>query len=190
MSEREKSIEFLISQQVVNAEFYNTVCQQVPLLSKFMMDKFKSFLSDTYFTDLERQTMLMQFFEKQTNIDIIKEIVDYVQGCECKDDYTKVVLEWSYHNSEKIIKSNLAKVDGAFLYGKKRKNSSSSTSSLSNGINRIIKPQSISEAILDSLSTLNIELIASDEDGGYDDGDDDNGNDNDNGGDDGKGGLK
>ena len=169
MSEREKSIEFLISQQVVNAEFYNTVCQQTPLLSKLMMDKFKTFLDDTYFTDLERQTMLMQFFEKHTNIDIIKEIVDYVQNCECKDDYTKVVLEWSYHNSEKIVKLNLAKVDGAFLYGKRRSNLGNSNNNI---VNRIVKPPSISETLLDSLNPLNIEYIDEEDDNGGDGGDD------------------
>lgn len=120
--DREQMVEFVTSQQVVNGEFYSSLTQYSPMLAKMMLDKFKDFLNDSYFTSMERQTLLMKFFENHDNIDIIKEILEFIQKCERKEDYTKIVMEYMYHNSEDIIKANLAKVDGVHLYEKKQKN--------------------------------------------------------------------
>lgn len=113
---REQMVELITSQQVVNGEFYNSLTQFSPMLAKMMLDKFKDYLNDEYFTPMERQTLLMKFFENQENIDITKEILEYIQKCDTKNDYTKIVMEYLYHNSEDIIKANLAKVDGVQLY--------------------------------------------------------------------------
>lgn len=119
---REQMVELITSQQVVNGEFYNSLSQYSPMLAKMMLDKFKDYLNDRYFTSMERQTLLMKFFESQENIDVIKEILEYIQKCETSEDYTKIVMEYMFHNSEDIIKANLAKVDGTHLYQKKQKN--------------------------------------------------------------------
>ena len=147
MNEREKLIEMITSQQVVNAELYNPLCQNAPLLSKMMLDKFKAFLNDNYFTDIERQTMLMTFFEKQTNLEIIREILKYIQTCDLKDDYTKIIMEWSYHNSEDIVKQNLAKVDGSKLYDLKPKQ------------DKLEKPVDLTEDFIQNLLDLTAELL-------------------------------
>lgn len=118
---REQLIELTTSQQVTNAEFFNSLSDSCPMLAKLMLDKFKKFLTDSFFTDLERQTMLMKFFEDQTNIDLIKEIITFLENSEFKEDYIKIIMEWTYHNSENIIKQNLAKVDGSGLCQKKEK---------------------------------------------------------------------
>lgn len=119
---REQMVELITSQQVVNGEFYNSLSQYSPMLAKMMLDKFKDYLNDQYFTPMERQTLLMKFFESQENIDVVKEILEFIQKCETKEDYTKIVMEYMFHNSEDIIKANLAKVDGTHLYQKKQKN--------------------------------------------------------------------
>jgi hypothetical protein len=152
-NEREKLIELVTSQQVVNAEFYNALRESTPMLSKLMLEKFKNFLNDEYFTDLERQTMLMKFLESQDDIDVVKEILSHTEKCDCKDDYTKIIMEWTFHNSEDIVKQNLAKVDGAMLYGKKSRQT------------KIEKPADITEAVLQGLIEITSHLI--------DEGDDD-----------------
>ena len=152
MNEREKLVELVTSQQVVNAEFYNALRQSTPLLSKLMMDKFKNFLNDQYFTDIERQTMLMKFLETQNDIDVIKDILSHIQNCECKDDYTKIIMEWTFHNSENIVKQNLAKVDGSMLYGKKSRQT------------KIETPSDITETVLDGLIEITSQLIEGDDD--------------------------
>ena len=153
MNEREKLVELVTSQQVVNAEFYNALRQSTPLLSKLMMDKFKNFLNDQYFTDIERQTMLMKFLESQTDIDVIKEILIHTEKCDCKDDYTKIIMEWTYHNSENIVKQNLAKVDGSMLYGKKSRQT------------KLEKPSDMTEAVLEGLLEITSQLIEGDDNG-------------------------
>ena len=72
---REQMVELITSQQVVNGEFYNSLSQYSPMLAKMMLDKFKDYLNDQYFTPMERQTLLMKFFESQENIDVVKEIL-------------------------------------------------------------------------------------------------------------------
>ena len=158
MDDRKKLIELITSQQVTNAEFYNQLCKSTPLLSKLMMDKFKQFLDDTYFTDLERQTMFMTFLEKQTNIDIIQEVLDHVQNCDCKDDYTQVIMEWTYHNSDSIVQRNLEKVDGAGLYGRRKR------------VNKLVKPETLTDQVLEDMIALTTDLIDMENgDGGEDD---------------------
>jgi len=154
MEDRAKLVELITSQQVVNAEFYNSLRVHTPLLSKLMMDKFKHFLNDEYWTDLERQTMLMKFLEDQSDIEVIKEILEYTQGCDRKDDYTKIIMEWTFHNSEKIIKSNLAKVDGSALCGKKQKT------------NKLSTPSDLTETVMEGLIALTAELLGEDLDDG------------------------
>ena len=121
LNERNKLVELMASQQVVNAEFYNSLIQQNPVLAKLMLDKFKTFLDDDYFTDLERQTLLIKFFEEQTDSDLQKEILLHIENCECKEDYTKIILEWAFHNSDLIRQNNLAKYDGASLCSDKQR---------------------------------------------------------------------
>lgn len=152
--EREKLVELVASQQVVNAELYNSVKQQTPLLSKLMLDKFKNFLNDKYFTDIERQTMLMTFFEEHTDIDLVQDILKYVEDCECKDDYTKIIMEWTYHNSEDIVKKNLAKVDGASLCDVKKKS------------NKLSIPNKATDTLLQGIFDLTINLLDNDDDEG------------------------
>ena len=140
-------MELMASQQVVNAEFYNSLCQQNPMLSKLMWDKFKTFLDDDYFTDLERQTMLIKFFEEQTDLNLTEEILSHVQNCECKEDYTKIILEWSFHNSENIKQSNLAKVDGAALCSSKQR------------AKKLQKPADLTNEVMDNILALTLNML-------------------------------
>lgn len=140
-------MELMASQQVVNAEFYNSLCQQNPILSKLMWEKFKLFLEDDYFTDLERQTILIKFFEEQTNLELTKEILSHVQSCECKEDYTKIVLEWAFHNSDLIKQNNLAKVDGVGLCMGKQKTK------------KLQKPADLTDELMDNILSLTLNMM-------------------------------
>lgn len=151
MEDREKIIELVTSQQVTNAEFFNAVKESTPLLAELMMDKFKSFLNDPYFTDLERQTTLMKYFEEQKDTESIKDILSFLEESPCKDDYTKIIMEWTYHNSEDIVKRNLARFDGAGLYGKKPK------------YNKLEKPVEITEEVLQNLVENVLNIMQKDE---------------------------
>lgn len=121
MEDRAKLVELVTSQQVTDAAFFNELRKTTPLLAELMLDKFKSFLSDPYFTDIERQTTLMKYLEEQTDVDLNKDILKHIENSPCKDDYTKIIMEWTFHNSDNIINSNLAKFDGVGLLDKKPK---------------------------------------------------------------------
>lgn len=119
MDDREQMVEFVISQQLTDPETYKSVKEGSPMLARMMLEKFKNFLLDSYFTSFERQTVLLKFFEEQDDMSVIKEILDCIQNSDMKDDYTKIIMEWTYNNSENIISSNLAKFDGAKFNEKK-----------------------------------------------------------------------
>ena len=113
--EREQLIEVITSTQVADSKLFNGIRKESPLLARFMLDKFKQFLGDCNLTSMERQTILMKFFEEHKDYELLSEIIQHIDTLECKDDYTKIIMEWTFHNSENIVKSNLAKCDGAML---------------------------------------------------------------------------
>lgn len=153
LNEREKLVEIMTSQQVVNSEFFQAVREQNPLLSKLMLNKFKAFLVDDYFTDFERQTMLIRFFEDEPDINLVKEIITLVKDCEQKEDYSEIIMEWTYHNSEHIKQQNLAKLDAAALCDAKEKT------------NRIKRPTDMTDAILEGLLQLTSGILGSGDEG-------------------------
>ena len=104
MNDREQAIELITATQVAMADLYYAVMEENPMLAKLMMDKMKSFLSNSEITAMERQTVLMRFLEEHTNMDVIHEV-----------DYSTIIMEWSYHNNEDIKKYYLAKYDGSVL---------------------------------------------------------------------------
>lgn len=118
MEERDKLIELMIANQVTDAKLYNSFVQQSPMLANLMMRKFKLFLDDAYFTDIERQTMLMKFLEEHIGSDAITEVIEHAQNSELKSDYATILMEWMFHNSESIIDKSLACVDGVGLCAK------------------------------------------------------------------------
>lgn len=121
MNDREVMIEMITSTQVANSEVFNQVLEESPMTAKLMLDKFKSFLNNEYFTAMERQTVLIRFLEEQDNVDIVKEILTVVENSKFKSDYAPIVMEWTYKNSERIVQANLARVDGRMLGSRKRK---------------------------------------------------------------------
>lgn len=115
MNDREQAIELITATQVAMADLYYAVMEENPMLAKLMMDKMKSFLSNSEITAMERQTVLMRFLEEHTNMDVIHEVLDSINNSELKDDYSTIIMEWSYHNNEDIKKYYLAKYDGSVL---------------------------------------------------------------------------
>lgn len=113
--DREKTLELITATQVAMAKLYYTIMEENPLLAKLMMDKLKSFLNNDYFATMERQTILMRFLEEHTNMDVINEVLQFIDKCELKQDYYTIITEWTFHNSENIIQHNLAKYDGSLL---------------------------------------------------------------------------
>jgi len=120
MNERESIIELITAKQVSDATLYNSVRKENPLMAKLMMDKFKNFLTNSYFTDIERQTMLIKFFEEQKNLDIVREVIKYIHTSDFVSDYIRIIMEWTLNKSENIINSNLVKYDGDKLCKSKK----------------------------------------------------------------------
>lgn len=115
MDDREQAIELVTATQVAMADLYYAVMEENPMLAKLMMDKMKSFLSNNEVTAMERQTVLMRFLEEHTNMDVIHEVLNTIENSPLKEDYSAIVMEWNYHNTEDIKKYYLAKYDGSLL---------------------------------------------------------------------------
>lgn len=113
--DRDQTIEIITAAQVVNASLFYDIKQESPLLAKLMMDKLKLFLTKDCYSCMERQTILMKFLQEHTDLDVIHEVLDYVNNSEFKEDYTTIIMEWTYHNTDKIKKHYLAKCDGTLL---------------------------------------------------------------------------
>lgn len=115
MNDREQAIELITATQVATADLYYAVMEENPMLAKLMMDKMKSFLSNEEITTMERQTVLMRFLEEHTNMDVIHEVLDSINNSSLKEDYSAIIMEWNFHNTESIKKYYLAKYDGSIL---------------------------------------------------------------------------
>ena len=123
---REELIQVVTATQVANAKLYNKIRSENALWAKYMMDEFKKFLNNDNITTLERQSLLMKFLMEQTNYDIVHEVMQYLDGCDLKKDYSVIVMEWTLHNSQDIMEQVLENCDGADLIkpiykGKKEK---------------------------------------------------------------------
>lgn len=113
MEERYSIIRARVACEIVNnKELIEDLLIKEPLLAKIMFDKFKEYLNDDFFLDIERQTLLMQFLEHYDNLEIIRDILKFTQDCELAEDYTRIIFEWNYRASDFIRKSNLRKYDG------------------------------------------------------------------------------
>ena len=117
--DREQLIQIVTSTQLVNTDVYNEVKQQNPMLAKFMLDKFKALLNNSDITDIERQTLFIRFLETQQDYSVIKDILSYIDTCELKLDYSAIIMEWTYHNTDLIIQNNLKSVDAVGLCEKR-----------------------------------------------------------------------
>ena len=115
MDEREQAIELITATQVATADLYYAVMEENPMLAKLMMDKMKSFLSNEEVTPMERQTVLMRFLEEHTNMDVIHEVLSSIDNSPLKEDYSAIIMEWNYHNTDVIKGYYLAKYDGSVL---------------------------------------------------------------------------
>ena len=95
--------------------FYN-ICENEPFVAQLMLDKFKEFLNDDYFDDIERQIILLKFLQCCYPIEFITDVLDFIQkDCILKDDYNKVILEWNLEYNDYIKNSILQKYDGEEL---------------------------------------------------------------------------
>lgn len=113
--DREELIQVVTATQVANAKLYNNILKENALWAKYMMDKFKEFLSNDNITSLERRSLLMKFLMEQTQYDVIHQVLEYIDTCELKDDYSVIVMEWTLHNSQNITEELLDTCDGLDL---------------------------------------------------------------------------
>ena len=113
--DRELTLELITETQVSDAKLFYAVQQENALLAKLMMDKLKAFLNNDYFATIERQTVLMRFLEEHDNWEVIQDLLNNIKQCDLKDDYTTIIMEWTFHNNERIKTYELAKYDGSVL---------------------------------------------------------------------------
>lgn len=113
---RQQEIELITSLQVATSKIFDVVRRENPLLAKFMMDKFKSFLNKNCFEAIERQSVLIQFLQDQADLTVVHEVLEFIDtACELKQDYFEIILEWTFHNGDSIRKFYLSKYDGVPL---------------------------------------------------------------------------
>ena len=112
---REELIQVVTATQVANAKLYNNIRKENALWAKYMLNEFKKFLSNDNITTLERQSILMKFLMEQTNYDVVHEVMEYIDGCDLKKDYSVIVMEWTLHNSQDIMEQVLQTCDGVDL---------------------------------------------------------------------------
>ncbi len=117
-NERETIIEFTTAAHVANYDVYCPILKINPLLAKLMLDQFKSFLNNSYFTCLERQSVLMKFLTQPFEYELTQEILQFLYKDlqeDLQEDYKVIIMEWTFHNSSKIKQSLLAKFDAITL---------------------------------------------------------------------------
>ena len=117
--ERDSIVRLTTAHQVVNSSFFNEVCNASPFVASIMFDKFKEFLNDDYFTDIERQAILIKFFEGQDNIELIRDILESCKSSRLFKDYNKIILEWTYKYSESLLENMLEDYDSKDLLSNK-----------------------------------------------------------------------
>ena len=121
MEDRYSIIRARVACEIVNnKDLIEDLLIKEPLLAKIMFDKFKEYLNDDFFLDIERQTLFMQFLEHYDNLEIIRDVVKFVQDCNLSEDYTRIIFEWNYKASDFIRKSNLRRYDGFKLSQSKK----------------------------------------------------------------------
>ena len=119
--ERDSILRLTTSNQVVNADFFNEVCHASPFVASMMFEKFKEFLDDDYFTDIERQALLLKFFEGQDNLELVREVLNCCNNSRLKKDYLRIIFEWTYRVSDDLLENTLSKYDSIdFLYTKEK----------------------------------------------------------------------
>lgn len=122
MSKRDSIIRLSITSQVINTSLFNNIRVNEPLVASLMLDKFKEFLDDLYFTDIERQIILIKFLRNEKDIDTIRNILNFVKNCELKKDYEVIIMEWNLNKSDFIRYCNLEPLDGFALSYSKEQN--------------------------------------------------------------------
>lgn len=113
--DRDKAIEAFVAMQVACADVYYKILYENPLLAKLMMDKLKSFLVDEQFEAIERQSVLIKFLQEHTEMEVVHEILDFIDKCDLKNDYTTIIMEWTFYNDQGIKDFYLSKLDGSSL---------------------------------------------------------------------------
>lgn len=122
MNKRDSIIRLSIASQVVNTELFKNIRASEPLVASLMLNKFKEFLDDVYFSDIERQIILVKFLRNETDIDTIRNILNHINNCALNKDYEVIAMEWNLKNSDFIRYCNLEPLDGLALSYTKEQN--------------------------------------------------------------------
>lgn len=112
---RNFTVQLVTASQVADVELYHAVMEQNPLLAKLMLDQFKQFLTNEYFTTIERQSILMKFLGDEQTVKLVQEIREYINNSDFKQDYDTIFMEWTFHHSKDLIEAELQKYDGVGL---------------------------------------------------------------------------
>lgn len=113
--ERNFTVQLVTASQVADVELFTAVSEQNPLLAKLMLDQFKLFLTNEYFTSIERQSILMKFLSEGQQVKLVQQIREYINNSEFKQDYDTIFMEWTFHHSKDLIEIELQKYDGVGL---------------------------------------------------------------------------
>lgn len=110
--QRKNFVQISVVDKILDKYLFDEICQYEPFAAKLLLDTFKEFLTNTYFEKIERQTVLLQFFKNNYSLEIYREIISFLNNCDFKDDYIKIIMEWNLIASEVIRRDNLKGLDG------------------------------------------------------------------------------
>lgn len=114
--ERDSAVRLNITLKILDSNEFIESTKAEPYIRDLMLNKFKEFLNDDYFTDIERQIVLIKFLQCGYDLSIINKVLQYINSeCELKDDYECIILEWTLGSSNKIKQETLYPVDGVEL---------------------------------------------------------------------------
>lgn len=88
--------------KIIDKNFFVNLYEEDSFMASLMLETLKRFLSDSSYTDIERQLYLQTFLTNDYPLEICRDIVSYAKTCPLADDYTRVILEWFYRDSEYI----------------------------------------------------------------------------------------
>jgi hypothetical protein len=106
---------YTISKKIASEPLFSDLYAEQPFYAVTMLEKLKEFLEMDFYDVVERQLLLHSILTTQTNIQLIREIIDFCNNCSKCEDYHKVIMEWTYRNSEMITFTYLNELDAKEL---------------------------------------------------------------------------
>lgn len=102
---------YTIARKLAGEPAFSALYEEQPFHASLLLEKFKEFLDSDKFVAVERQLILYTTLTVQPNKELVRELINFCNECKNKDDYRRVVMEWTFHHSERITNEILSALD-------------------------------------------------------------------------------